>query len=81
MYQAVVNIPETHLVYSLDMYGNPQINQNDMYTVSLTNAADFSVVVNGVVTSPSNGVYQMTYKLTVAGTYNIAIFLQPGGVG
>jgi len=57
MYQAIVNIPETHLVYSLDMYGNPQINQNDVYTVTLTNVADSSVVVNGVVTSISNGEY------------------------
>lgn len=40
MYQAVVNILETHLVYSLDMYGNPQIHQNDVYTVALTNVAD-----------------------------------------
>jgi len=47
----------------------------------LTNVADSQVVVTGVVTSLSNGVYQMTYKLTVAGTYNIAIYLQPGGVG
>lgn len=36
MYAVVVNIPETHLIYSLDMYGNPQINQNDIYSVTLT---------------------------------------------
>ena len=81
MYTAVVDIPETHLVYSRDMYGNPQINQIDVYSVTLTNAADSQIIVNGVVTSLSNGLYQMTYKLSVAGAYNIAIYLQPGGVG
>ena len=78
MFTAVVNIPEISLVYSLDMYGNPQINQNDKYYVTLTNGG---VVVNGVVTSVSNGVYQIQYTLVIAGTYAITIYLQPGGSG
>ena len=75
MYVAVVNIPEVHQIYSRDMYGNPKIDQSDVYQVTLTNVASPAVVVNAVMSSPANSVYQMSYTLKVAGTYTIKILL------
>jgi len=52
MFVAIVNIQETHLVYSRDMYNNPKLDSSDIYQVILTNNANSQVVVNAVVTSP-----------------------------
>lgn len=55
-----------------------QIHQTDVFTVQLVKGA---TTVNGVVTAVSNGVYQVQYTLTEAGTYELNTKLQIGGSG
>ena len=78
--QAVSGVQETISIEARDMYGNLQIHQTDVFTVTLTNTADSSTV-NGVVTVTANGLYQSTYTLSTAGTYEMAILVQPNGSG
>jgi len=57
MHVAIVDIPEVHLVNSRDMFGNPKIDQSDIYSVTISNDLNAAVVVNTVVTSPVTSIY------------------------
>ena len=44
---ATVNVQETHLIFARDMYGNAQINNNDVFFVTITYNQDPKIIVSG----------------------------------
>lgn len=69
------------MLYALDQFGNLQNDILDKFTVTLTQINNPSNVVNGLVTPVSNGIFQVTYTLMIAGNYSMLILVQPGGAG
>ena len=67
---AIVNVEEVHTVFARDIYDNLQINQNDVFSVTLTNDAQ---TFTGISTATANGIYELSYTVSVAGTYNLEI--------
>ena len=72
---AIVLVQETHTVHARDVYGNLQINMDDVFSVTLTNTADSSIAVTGTSTAVSDGTYSLQYTIPTAGTYLLEILV------
>ena len=75
---AIVNVEEVHTVYARDIYGNQQINQVDVFTVTVASTDN---TFSGTVTPIADATYEIRYTISVAGEYTLEIRVQPGGSG
>jgi hypothetical protein len=78
---ATVDVQETHIMNARDMYWNLQIHQNDVFVVKLVHDSNPSTIVEAVISSLSDGVYQVDYTLSKAGNYTMMTTVQPNGAG
>ena len=67
---AIVNVEEVHTVYARDVHGNLQINNDDVFTATVSNDAQ---TFTGTVTTLADATYEIRYTVSVAGDYTLEI--------
>ena len=66
------------MVYARDIYNNLKEDQLDVFTVTVSNTENS---FSGIVTALEDGTYEIRYTVSVAGTYELTILVQPSGSG